>query len=131
RRTVIDTILVRAAARAGAEIREGFSVSELIFDATGRVTGLRGHTSSGQQVTETARIVIGADGQHSLVARAVNAPKYNERPALECGYYSYWSGVELSGMEFYPRDGRAVFGFPTNDGLACLGAGWAIRDFHE
>ena len=50
------------------------------------------------RVTEHARIVIGADGLRSHVARAVQAPAYDVRSALTCAYYSYWSGVPLAGV---------------------------------
>jgi len=53
-----------------------------------RVTGVRGHSAGGAAVTEEARIVIGADGLHSLVARSVTAPSYDVRPVLTCAYYS-------------------------------------------
>jgi 2-polyprenyl-6-methoxyphenol hydroxylase-like FAD-dependent oxidoreductase len=49
---------------------ESFTVQELLTDGD-RVTGIRGRTSGGATATERARIVIGADGQHSLVARPV------------------------------------------------------------
>ncbi len=131
RRKVLDSILVEGAVVAGAELREHFSVTDLLFDDHGTVTGLTGHSVGGATVREEARIVIGADGHHSLVARAVQAPAYDERPSLECGYYSYWSGVPLDGVEIYMRDGKGMAAFPTNDGLACLVAGWAIRDFAQ
>ena len=38
-----------------------------------RVVGIRGHRAGGTTVTETARLVVGADGVHSVVARAVGA----------------------------------------------------------
>lgn len=76
RRTVLDEILVRAAAAAGAEVRERFSVQELVGDGE-RITGIRGHAVGGATVTEEARIVIGADSRNSLVARSVEAPAYN------------------------------------------------------
>ena len=34
----------------------------------GRVTGIRGHKRNGAEIEESAKIVIGADGRHSLVA---------------------------------------------------------------
>ena len=88
RRTVLDKILVDAAREAGAEVREGFSVTGLTW-SNGRVTGIRGHDRSGTEIEEQARIVIGADGRNSLVARAVEAAEYNMRPALTYGYYAY------------------------------------------
>src|SRR5690349_11462940 len=41
RRTVLDTILIEAAAAAGAEVRQRFSVQEILMDGE-RVTGIRG-----------------------------------------------------------------------------------------
>ena len=96
----------------------------------GRVTGIRGHARGGATVTEQARIVIGADGLHSIVAKAVQAPTYHEVPALTCGYYSYWSGLPCTGAELYPRDGQFIVAFPTNDDLTCVAVQWAHRDFH-
>src|SRR6476469_10683224 len=43
RRTVLDKLLVDAAAEAGAEIREGFTVQELLIE-DGRVVGVDGHS---------------------------------------------------------------------------------------
>src|SRR5688572_30397557 len=58
RRTVLDKILVDAAVEAGAELREGFSVDEVLIEE-GRAGGVRGHGHGGSSVTEKARIVIG------------------------------------------------------------------------
>src|SRR5690349_7367167 len=81
RRQVLDTILVEAAVQTGAELREHFTVTELLMDGE-RVRGIRGHAAGGATVTEEARIVIGADGLRSFVARSVQAPAYDARPAL-------------------------------------------------
>lgn len=68
-------------------------------------------------MTETASLVIGADGKRSLVAGAVGARRYRERPVRSFASYSYWAGVPVSGGELYQRPGRAVAVFPTNDRL--------------
>src|SRR5687767_1807370 len=68
RRTVLDQLLVDAAVEAGVELREGFTVDELLA-SDGVVTGIRGHARGGAAVTERARVVIGADGMRSLVAK--------------------------------------------------------------
>src|SRR5919109_4655931 len=46
RRTVLDKILVDAAVDAGVELREGFTVDEILAD-NGTVTGIRGHEKGG------------------------------------------------------------------------------------
>jgi 2-polyprenyl-6-methoxyphenol hydroxylase-like FAD-dependent oxidoreductase len=123
RRKVLDNILARAAVEAGAELRENFDVQELIFD-NGRVTGIRGRTQNGTLVTEGARIVIGADGRNSTVARAVKAREYNTSPPLAPTGYTYWSGVPCTEFEQYFRAGWGMAALPTNDGLTCIVAGW-------
>jgi 2-polyprenyl-6-methoxyphenol hydroxylase-like FAD-dependent oxidoreductase len=128
RRTVLDNILVDAAVESGVELREQFSVEALAED-NGRVTGVRGSAANGRATAEETSIVIGADGMNSLVARCVRAPQYNTVARRQLTYFSYWSGVEIEGLEFYPRDYRAVYGWNTNDGLALVGVNWALEQF--
>jgi 2-polyprenyl-6-methoxyphenol hydroxylase-like FAD-dependent oxidoreductase len=120
RRTVLDALLVDAARQAGAEVRENYLVEELRW-AGGRVVGIRGHERGAAPRDESAALVVGADGKHSLVARAVAARRYRYRPAATLACYTYWSGVSQGGRgELYQRPGRAVAAFPTNDGLTMV-----------
>ena len=130
RRRVLDTILVEAAAEAGAEVREHFTVTDLLMDGD-RVGGIRGHAESGAMATERARIVIGADGLRSLVARTVRAPAYHEGPALTCAYYTYWSNVPIVGVELYSRPERVILAFPTNDEQTLTIVMWPHAAFHK
>ena len=127
RRTVLDKLLLDAAAEAGAEVREAFTVDDLVFDE-GRVVGIRGHGDGGS-TTETARVVVGADGKHSRVAAAVGAPAYHEKPAFEGACYSYWSGVPTSGFEIHIRPFRMVAALPTHDDQTLVLAAWPRAEF--
>jgi flavin-dependent dehydrogenase len=129
RRTVLDKLLVDAAVEAGAELREAFSVQDLVWEGD-RVSGITGRSATGTTVREQARIVIGADGIHSLVARQVEAPSYHTKPTFACAYYSYWSGVPLDGVGFYPREHRGFGALPTHNGLTCIVVGWPHEEFH-
>ena len=128
RRTVLDHLLVGAAAESGVEVREGFSVDRLLFE-NDRVVGISGRTETGRAVEERARIVIGADGVHSLVARAVRAQEYDVRPVLACAYYSYFSGVAQDDVELFVRERCAFGGAPSNDGLHLVMVNWPTASF--
>jgi 2-polyprenyl-6-methoxyphenol hydroxylase-like FAD-dependent oxidoreductase len=129
RRTVLDEVLVEAAGKSGAEVRQGFTVDEILME-DGRVVGIRGHGPAGLSVTEGTRVVVGADGLRSLVARTVHAERYNEKPPLLAAYYTYWSGLPMDGcfMDWtLPNLGMAAW--PTNDDLTLVIAGWPFAEF--
>jgi 2-polyprenyl-6-methoxyphenol hydroxylase-like FAD-dependent oxidoreductase len=128
RRTVLDSLLVQAAAESGAEVREGFTVDHLLASDDG-VGGIRSRANGTRPIEERARVVIGADGVHSFVARAVGAPEYDRQPVGACCYYSYFSGVEQDDLELYVRDHHAFGGAPTNDGLHLVMVNWPANDF--
>ena len=128
RRIVLDKILVDAAVEAGVELRERFSMDDLWME-DGRVVGIRGRGADGSPVAERARIVVGADGQYSKVARIVNAAAYDERPAMICYYGSHWSGVPIHDLEITRRGQQVIFAIPTHDGLLSLFIGWQQRMF--
>src|SRR6266567_5494414 len=128
RRTLLDSILVEAAREAGAEVRENFRVTQLTASGN-RITGITGSARGRPAVTETADLVIGADGKRSLVADAVGARRYRERPVRSFASYSYWAGVPLSGGELYQRPGRAVAVFPTNGELTMVYVAAPITEF--
>jgi len=128
RRTVLDKLLVDAAVEAGAELHEEFAVETLVWDGD-RVAGIKGHTRLGGTVDERARVVIGADGVHSLVAKAVRAREYDVKPPLTTNYYTYYSGFEARDLEEYVRDSQAVGCFPTHDGLTLIAVMWPSSRF--
>jgi len=127
RRLKLDPILVDAAVKSGAELREGFSVQEVLFE-NDRVVGIRGHEKNGPTVTERARITVGADGMFSVIAKAVQAPEYKTGPALEGSWYAYFSGVPMVGWHLWLRPGNVIFAYNTNDNLSLIGVAFAARD---
>lgn len=130
RRTVLDQLLVDAAVEAGAELREGFTVDELLDD-DGTVTGIRGHARGGAAATERAPVVIGADGRHSLVAKAVGAEAYDERPSHLAMYYAYWSDLPAEGFDTTIRTEhrRGWAAAKTHDELTVVPFGWPVEEF--
>jgi 2-polyprenyl-6-methoxyphenol hydroxylase-like FAD-dependent oxidoreductase len=130
RRTVLDKILVDAAARAGAEVREGFTVDEVLL-ADGVVVGIRGHSDGGAEVVERARVVIGADGHNSRVARAVDAERYHEKPVLENAFYTFWRDLPVEAFTTVIRGDRGFAAIPTNDDLTLVLVGCPFAQASE
>lgn len=131
RRTVLDAVLVGAAREAGAELHEGVSVSRVVVSADGRVTGIEGTAADGSPVAAEGRVVIGADGRNSTVAKAVAAEAYNVLPGLTCAYYSYFEGFAAEMTEVWFAPGHAVFAFPTDGGRTCLAAEFPRGQFER
>lgn len=90
-RRILDPALVRAARQAGAEIREGTRVTGLLREA-GRITGLRVREPGGLTRNVTARLVIGADGLHSIIARAIGTRRAG--PLRRYALVAHLAGVD-------------------------------------
>jgi flavin-dependent dehydrogenase len=126
RRTALDPVLVRAAERAGAAVRIGVTLHDLIVE-DGVVVGVRLRDADGGVTEERARVVVGADGIRSRVAQAVDARTYDVVPPACFIYYSYFTGMDV---QFHSRIGlgqQQVGAWPTNDG-ATLVAVMRTRD---
>lgn len=123
RRHVLDRILVDAAVSAGVEVRHGVTVTGLLTDARGRVTGVRGLDAAHGTFTAHARTTIGADGIRSTVAAAVDAPVERSSTAAGAVLYGYFDGLPTEGYEWAYGSGAAAGLIPTNDGQTCVFVG--------
>lgn len=88
RRSVLDPLLAEAAVRAGAELRDETAVIDLLRDGE-RVTGVRVR-SGGRTHDLRARLVVGADGRNSIVARRAGATEYLGFDGPRAGYWGYF-----------------------------------------
>jgi flavin-dependent dehydrogenase len=113
RRTVLDAILIAAAASAGTEVRLRTSLVDVLVDGDA-VTGVRLRDRSGRTWSERADLVIGADGRRSRLAHLVRAAAYHVRPTVSLAYYAYWEGVASSAVVLYPRAGALAGMGPTH-----------------
>jgi 2-polyprenyl-6-methoxyphenol hydroxylase-like FAD-dependent oxidoreductase len=129
RRTVLDSVLVEAAREAGADVLEGARITGLDIE-DGTVRGVLG-THRGGPFRAGARLVIGADGKHSTVARQVSAPVYHQRPVGAFACYGYFADVPVSAGEMYQRPSRTVAVFPTNDDLTMVYVAGPLSEFEE
>ena len=105
KRTVLDPLLVDAAAEAGAEVRYGVTAVGLRSDRRGRVAGIDGRDDAGRPVAVDAALVVGADGLHSTVARHVGSLVLRVGTGASA-VYGYWSGVATDGYEWIFRTAR-------------------------
>ena len=117
RRTVLGALLVDAARAAGAEVHEGCSLVNLVKDRD-RVSGVQVQDrGNGRVRTESAALVIGADGKHSKVAQLAGAAERRRVAARTFAFYAYWDGLPVKGGEIYSGTTSAASAWPTNDGL--------------
>ena len=76
RREILDDIVLRGARAAGADVREGVRVVDVVRDEDMRVRGVR--TVDGETIG--AGIVVGADGLRSIVARRLGLAHHARWP---------------------------------------------------
>jgi flavin-dependent dehydrogenase len=118
RRHVLDALLVDAAAEAGARIETGVTVTGTVTDGRGRVAGITTRDADGATRELRARVVVGADGMRSRIARAVGARMLDERPAAGSARYTFVAGLDAEGFEFHIGDRSFAGVFPTHGGEA-------------
>jgi 2-polyprenyl-6-methoxyphenol hydroxylase-like FAD-dependent oxidoreductase len=128
RRYILDTIIVAAAQRAGADVRMGVMVTGVQRDGRGRVTGIYGHDRTGAPIDLDARYVIGADGLSSRVARSVGAAITQVCPAGGAAQYAYFADSQWNGVELFAAERSFAGVFPTHHGQACI---WVCTPSHD
>ncbi len=122
RRVVLDQILADTAAESGAEVLMGTKAVGLV-ERDGRVVGLR-VAHGGSESVLGARLVVGADGRSSTIARLCGARSYNVVPNQRAYYWSYFEGARLTSAAtfvFHRWGDRFVIANPADDGLYMVG----------
>ena len=124
-RRITDAVLVDAARSAGADVIEDFTVRDILFDGN-RVAGVIGDQSGpdssasrfgkgGEELAGMglrARVTIGADGTHSLLARRLGVVRPIPR-LHRLALSAYFTGDDPDLTMYLPVDGS----------LACCGFG--------
>ena len=114
-RVVTDKVLRDTAEAAGADVLEDFNVRRILRNSGG-FCGVSGIDASGKMQSISAKIVVGADGTHSLLAREMGVvrpvPRL-QRIALVTHYRMEQSG---SGVTMH---------LPVDRSDACCGVGIA------
>jgi 2-polyprenyl-6-methoxyphenol hydroxylase-like FAD-dependent oxidoreductase len=113
RRRVLDDILVNAAGAANVDVRQGCAVERLLMEGD-RVVGVACRGKDGTLFEERARVVVGADGRNSFVARSLDLQKFDRRKRCTFAYWSYFSGFSLPEAQIHRRGRLAAAIVPTN-----------------
>ncbi len=134
RRELFDNILFQKA-KSLVETREGFQVMDLL-EENGFVVGVKGKDlKTGKEGEFRAKIVVGADGNNSVVANKLGLgtnPPEHHIAALR----AYYDGVSdlTDRIEIHFIDGILpgyFWIFPVDNGAANVGIGMVARDIQK
>lgn len=133
RRITLDDFLTKRVQREPTvEFRQSATLDELIWDG-GRIVGVRWREAS-RYFEAFARVVIGADGFYSQVAKQVKPIVELSEPVNRAMYYAYYQGLQSQdgpAAEFHFRGNHLVYVFPTDGGLTLIAASIPIIEFGE
>ena len=112
----LDALLLARAREAGVRVREGVHVRDLISEK-GQIEGVVATVDGGREVLRS-RLVIGADGRHSAVARALalDTPLRWPRRTGLIAHYRGVTGLERGGEMHVAGHGYAGLA-PLEEGL--------------
>jgi 2-polyprenyl-6-methoxyphenol hydroxylase-like FAD-dependent oxidoreductase len=120
RRTLLDSTLVDAAREAGATIRHGYTLVELVHSSGGCVCGATLLDAEGNAIRIEADLVIGADGVSSSVARLAGAETWATARHTTAAIFGYFPDIELANYHWWFQPGIGVGAIPTNRGRHCV-----------
>lgn len=132
RRTTLDWILAQRVNREPkVELRQGAQVKELI-EVDGRVTGARWVAEDGTHEA-CARVVVGADGFYSTLAKSLEPAYESQFPVQRCMYFTYFEGIEpldeAAFAEHHFMGDSLTYIFPTDANLTLVAVSLPISEF--
>jgi geranylgeranyl reductase family protein len=132
RRELLDDVLLRRARDAGARVDERVRVSDVVRDARGSVRGVRILAPDGSTPELRARIVVGADGLRSVIARRLGlarAAAWPRRIALVAHYRDVLDVSEY--VELHVERDGFVGVADVGDGVTSVAAVFPARRARE
>jgi 2-polyprenyl-6-methoxyphenol hydroxylase-like FAD-dependent oxidoreductase len=129
RRFVLDPILAECAAESGAEMRMATKATGLVEEG-GRVVGVRVMRDGSESVMR-ARLVVGADGRNSTIAKLVGSRKYNVVPNERAIYWAFFENADPGPdppFVVWRPDDRFMLACPSDNGLYQVMLGPEIRE---
>lgn len=118
RRQVLDELLACEAQAMGAEFRPRTKAVALLWQGE-RVAGVVVRGPDGATRAEPARVVIGADGMRSAVARLARAAVTADDGRRTFVHYSQWRLADRA-VRIVESSGRYLSVIPTDDGVCLL-----------
>jgi menaquinone-9 beta-reductase len=128
RRTLDPLLRDLAVNTSGVEFFPGWSAKHVLADQT-RPVGVEVEDRTGQTMVIRARLLVGADGRNSTVARLAQVPG-RLRPHNRFFYFAYWRGIEQvrrprgPAIRVWFRNPEGAAQFPNEDDLTVLVAGY-------
>ncbi|MGW7452548.1 NAD(P)/FAD-dependent oxidoreductase [Streptomyces sp. NPDC054787] len=120
RRSTLDPLIRSHAAQTpGVDLLLGHQVNGLIREA-GRIVGVRASTRQGERGIR-ARLVVGADGKDSAVAKSAGVPaRLHENGRF--GYLAHFRGLPLPGQSAHTwfLEPDMAYAFPNDDGVTVV-----------
>jgi flavin-dependent dehydrogenase len=131
RRIVIDDILVGCMKqKPSVELREVTTVTGLVWN-NDTVTGVK-WKKDGQTGTDYAKVIVGADGVNSFLAKEVKAAVEHQEPVNRAMYYAYYRKIskeEGPAAEFHYKGNTLVYCFPCDSELTLVAASIPVEQF--
>jgi flavin-dependent dehydrogenase len=124
RRTLDPLLRELAVGTEGVEYLPGWTVKRVLSDGS-RTIGVEVEDRDHRTRAIRARLVVGADGRESTVARLAGVPG-RVRPHNRFFYWAYWRGIEpaITANRVWLLDPEGGAQFPNEDGLTVLVAGF-------
>ncbi|MFE5722454.1 NAD(P)/FAD-dependent oxidoreductase [Streptomyces erythrochromogenes] len=120
RRSILDPMIrSRAGGTPGVDLLLGHQVTGLVREA-GRTAGVRASTPQGEREIR-ARLVVGADGKDSAVAKYAGVPG-REYENGRFGYFAHFRDLPLHGGlgHTWFLDPDMAYAFPNEDGVTVI-----------
>jgi menaquinone-9 beta-reductase len=124
RRTLDPLLRDLAVGTPGVELFSGWTAKRVLADG-GRPTAVEVEDRSRRTQAIGARLLVGADGRGSTVARLAGVPG-RVRPHNRFFYFAYWRGVTpaTTANRLWVLDPDGAAQFPNEDGLTMLVASY-------
>jgi len=134
RREPLDALLVdRAANSSSVTFIEGTQAIDIVSDGAD-VVGLTLRNGDDERTTH-ARLVVGADGHNSTIARLVDAPVQVDAGRVRGCFFCYVSGfpgpdgAPPDGPEFSLDGDEMAYVFPSDAGISCIAISVTLETF--